>query len=176
MLDSDEPTGISCAACGSFVPSCAVHEEWGTRLCGTCAILEQQKAEERRDTRECPKCFKKTRSWGRKGWRDGREYCKDCAKELERVWFIGHSCMLCNRLIQAHERRAMPPERMQQKDPYVKSFLVTERSVCWECYVKATKRPSGVKVLRKTDEGSSTGINWNVLRIVRRKLGALKEG
>lgn len=145
----DDPGQSICASCGGLLEPCEASSFAGRQVCGSCASLERRKEEERLDTRECPKCRKETRSWGRKAWRDGAEYCKECEKGLERVWFIANSCMLCNRLIPNWEERIKPPRSMQERDPYVKHFVVMERAVCWECYVRETKRPSGVKICRK---------------------------
>lgn len=146
MPEGDE--WARCQSCGApMMPQEAFSN--GSRACEGCASIERMREEERLDTKECPKCFRKTRGWGRKAWRDGREYCKECEKGLERVWFIANSCMLCNRLISEGAERISPPKSMQERDPYVKNFVVGERAVCWECYVKETKRPFGVKLCRK---------------------------
>ena len=136
---------IACLECGMEILA-GPDPGFGKPMCEDCAFLERRREEERLDTRDCPRCYRKTRHWGREAWRrDGREYCKECVKALERVWFIENSCMMCNELIRGHEKKIVPPERIQQKDPYVRSFVVKERGICSECYEKAVKKPFGVK-------------------------------
>jgi len=159
----------SCSECGIELMA-GPEPGFAKSLCGDCAIRERVAEEERRDKRDCPKCFKETRNWGREAWRrDGKEYCKACVKELERVWFIANSCMRCNELIRSHEKRVLPPERIQQMDPYVRGFVVRERAVCWECFEEATKRPFGVKI--RMDAGSSTPVPRRFFGGVRRRFG-----
>ena len=147
----------NCADCGAQLVA-GPEAGFERSLCTDCAIRERLAWEERMDTKDCPRCRGKTRYWNRKAWRrDGREYCEKCVKDLERIWFIANSCMVCNEVICGHEKKMVPPERVQQKDPYVRSFVVQERAICWECYEEMVKKPFGVK---RRGGGSGGTSNW----------------
>jgi len=125
-----------CSDCGSSLYSHEVNWGMGRGLCIGCLAIAQKKEEEKRDTVECARCFRKTRSWNRETWRDGRDYCKDCHEHKETVWTAENTCMLCGELLKECAKKVKPPKRIQEGDEYVKNGLVKERFVCYDCFVK----------------------------------------
>jgi len=143
-----------CIRCGTLVCECNRNEWNGERLCSVCLALEMQKEEEERDSRACMKCGRITRSWERRVWRNGKEYCNECWKELEAIWVARNSCMVCGRIVEEWraEEKMYPPDRIQAKDEWVKTGKVEKRFVCRKCFEIMAKKKFGVPVKENKHE------------------------
>jgi len=144
------PEDVICTGCGGF----AGCDSFAGK-CPSCNARERAAEEERLDTKDCPKCHSATRHWGRKASRiDGREYCVGCASAMERVWTIANSCMACGEVKAEWEEKVFPPERIQERDEYVKSGQVGKRFVCRGCFEMMTRKKFGAVVRQKRNEST----------------------
>jgi hypothetical protein len=129
-----------CAECGSLVHSWDARFVGGSLLCQHCGLARSRREEEEADLECCARCGKATRSWNREPWRDGSSYCGECACELEEIWVAEHSCMACGARDCDCGERFFPPERIQQRDSFVRDGKLPKRFICKDCFDLMTKR------------------------------------
>ena len=69
---------------------------------------------------------------------DGLLYNVNEAEQRDLKHMVENSCMYCSRLLAKEEIRVVPPEYVQERDPYVLEGFVRRRVLCVECYNKMT--------------------------------------
>ncbi len=69
---------------------------------------------------------------------DGFVYKVSEAEEKDLKNMVENSCMACNRLLAKGEIKVVPPEYVQERDPYVLEGFVKRRVLCVACYEKMT--------------------------------------
>ncbi|MGC8710395.1 MAG: hypothetical protein ACP5RF_02190 [Candidatus Micrarchaeia archaeon] len=65
---------------------------------------------------------------------DGREYENKTAERKDLAHIAENSCMMCGKMFGFGEARIVPPQRVQEQDPYIKEGLVSRRYICTSCY------------------------------------------
>lgn len=64
----------------------------------------------------------------------GRGYENKAVEREEMARIAENSCMMCGKMFGFGEARIVPPQRVQEQDPYIREGLVSRRYICTSCY------------------------------------------